>query len=156
MPWDKREYRVDNFESSTPINKALTSAHQALYGLCYSVIVALGASPGLGFIHTGHDLAFVYDFSDLYKAEVSIPIAFKMTAEYGNDDIANRTRRAMRDAFKDGKLMARMVKDLKFLLNDNEDTSEQSAIVMHLWDDKNGFQKYGVQYHEDGTSSDES
>ena len=68
VSWNKREYKVDNFKDGTPINKALTAAHQALYGLSYSVIVALGASPGLGFIHTGHDLAFLYDFADLYKA----------------------------------------------------------------------------------------
>jgi len=50
-----------------------------LYGLCYSVVAALGVSPGLGFIHTGHDLSFIYDFADLYKADYSIPIAFKIT-----------------------------------------------------------------------------
>ncbi|MGN1284158.1 MAG: type I-E CRISPR-associated endonuclease Cas1e, partial [Candidatus Limosilactobacillus intestinavium] len=66
VPWKRREYKVDDFDSSTPINKALTAAHQALYGLSCSVIVALGASTGLGFVHTGHDLSFVYDFADLY------------------------------------------------------------------------------------------
>lgn len=65
VAWEKREYKVDDFNASTPINKALTAAHQALYGLCCSVIVALGASPGLGFVHTGHDLSFVYDFGPL-------------------------------------------------------------------------------------------
>lgn len=117
VAWSRREYKVDDFESSTPINQALTAAHQALYGLSYSVIVALGASAGLGFIHTGHDLSFVYDFSDLYKADYSIPIAFEMVKEYGKDDIAVHTRHAMRDAFKDGKLIEKMVKDLKYLLD---------------------------------------
>lgn len=146
VAWSRREYKVDDFESSTPINQALTAAHQALYGLSYSVIVALGASAGLGFIHTGHDLSFVYDFSDLYKADYSIPTAFEVVKEYGKDDIAAHTRHAMRDAFKDGKLIEKMVKDLKYLL-DIKDQGEVHA-VMNLWDNKEGLQKFGVQYHE--------
>lgn len=112
------------------------------------MIVALGASAGLGFVHTGHDLSFVYDFSDLYKAEYSIPIAFEVVKEYGKEDISTHTRHAMRDAFKDGRLIERMVKDLKYLL-DVEDQTEVKA-VMNLWDDKKGLQKFGVQYHELG------
>ena len=148
VSWSRREYKVDDFEASTPINQALTAAHQALYGLSYSVIVALGASAGLGFVHTGHDLSFVYDFSDLYKSEYSIPIAFEVVKEYGKEDISTHTRYAMRDAFKDGRLIERMVKDLKYLL-DVEDQTEVKA-VMNLWDDKKGLQKFGVQYHELG------
>jgi CRISPR-associated protein Cas1 len=147
VAWKKRQYRVDDFYSATPINKALTEAHQALYGLCYSVIVALGASPALGFIHTGHDLSFVYDFADLYKAKYSIPIAFDMVAKYGDDDIADRTRRAMRDAFHQGKLIKQMVKDLKDLLRIADDY-DSIHVVMGLWDDREGLQKYGVQYRE--------
>lgn len=145
VPWKRREYRPDNFESSTAINKALTAAHQALYGLSCSVIVALGASPGLGFVHTGHDMSFVYDFADLYKAQYSIPIAFQMTAKHGDNDIADWTRRAMRDAFSSGKLLSTMVKDLKDLLNVDD---QVEITTMHLWDDKHGLQKFGIQYRE--------
>lgn len=145
--WSRREYNPDNFEAGTPINKALTAAHQALYGLSYSVIVALGASAGLGFVHTGHDLSFVYDFADLYKAEFSIPIAFQIAAKYGHDkDIGSKTRLAMRDAFANGKLLVRMVKDLKSILGVTE--TDISVDVINLWDDKMGLQKFGVQYHE--------
>lgn len=148
VAWSKRTYNPDDFNSGTPINQALTAAHQALYGLSYSVIVALGASAGLGFVHTGHDLSFVYDFADLYKAEVSIPIAFKVVedAEEG-DDIGRLTRLAMRDAFVDGKLLVRMVADLKSLLG--EDSDEIPAETLSLWDDREGLQKFGVQYREE-------
>lgn len=150
VAWDHREYKVDDFEAGTPINKALTAGHQALYGLSYSVIAALGVSPGLGFVHTGHDLSFVYDFADLYKAEYSIPIAFQVVKEFGNQDVARQTRLAMRDAFKNGKLLERMVADLKYLLL--EDPDDVGTEIMHLWDDKLGMQKFGVQYHENSDS----
>lgn len=147
VAWSRREYNPDDFDSGTPINKALTAAHQALYGLSYSVISALGASAGLGFVHTGHDLSFVYDFADLYKAEYSIPIAFKTTAKFGTDkDIASKTRLAMRDTFKESKLLVRMVADLKSLLGETE--VKEDVDVLNLWDDKLGLQKMGVQYQE--------
>lgn len=143
VPWERREYRPDDFASSTPINKALTAAHQALYGLSCSVIVALGASPGLGFVHTGHDMSFVYDFADLYKAQYSIPVAFEMAAKHDGKDVAEWTRRGMRDLFASGKLLVQMVRDLKMLLK-VDDGSEPE--VMHLWDNRDGLQKFGVQY----------
>ncbi|CCI86095.1 CRISPR-associated endonuclease Cas1 [Lactobacillus pasteurii DSM 23907 = CRBIP 24.76] len=145
VAWSRREYKVDDFNASSPINQALTSAHQALYGLCYSVVVALGASPGLGFVHTGHDLSFIYDFADLYKAEISIPIAFDVVKKYGKSDISDHTRHAMREKFKETKLLERMVSDLKFLF---EIDDSQEVSVQNLWDDKNGLQKFGVQYKE--------
>lgn len=146
VAWSRREYNPDDFESGTPINKSLTAAHQALYGLCYSVVVALGVSPGLGFVHTGHDLSFIYDFADVYKAEISIPVAFETVAKYGDDDIAARTRLAMRDKFSNGKILPRMVADLKYILDESDNvlTSE----IVGLWDDKLGLQKFGVQYTE--------
>lgn len=98
-------------------------------------------------MHTGHDLSFVYDFADLYKAEFSIPVAFKVVAKYGDDkDIGSLTRLAMRDTFVDGKLLIRMVKDLKDLLGVTESDTEIETI--NLWDDRLGLQKFGVQYHE--------
>jgi CRISPR-associated protein Cas1 len=147
VAWSRREYNPDDFDSGTPINKALTAAHQALYGLSYSVISALGASAGLGFVHTGHDLSFVYDFADLYKAEYSIPIAFKITAKFGTDkDIASKTRLAMRDAFKESKILIRMVADLKSLLGETD--AKEDVDVLNLWDNQMGLQKMGVQYQE--------
>lgn len=107
----------------------------------------MGTSAGLGFVHTGHDLSFVYDFADLYKAEMSIPVAFRVAAEFGDDkDIGARTRLAMRDAFTDGKLLVRMVTDLRNLLGVTE--TSIGAGVINLWDDRMGLQKFGVQYHE--------
>lgn len=149
VTWSGRAYQPDDYQAGDAINRALTSAHAALYGLAYSVVAALGASPGLGFVHTGHDLAFIYDFADLYKAEVSIPIAFETVQKYGDDpEIGRRTRLAVRDAFVDGKIVARMVKDLKALLIPDTVDSPQQVDLVNLWDDRLGLQKNGVSYRE--------
>ena len=146
--WNRREYDVEDFEGGEPINQALSAANISLYGLVYSIIVALGISPGLGFVHTGHDLSFVYDVADLYKAEVTIPIAFEVASKSEpDDDIGRITRLKVRDFFVDGKIMARIVKDLQYLLmSDNIEHMEIDTI--NLWDDKENLVKYGVNYDE--------
>lgn len=147
--WAKRDYNPDNFNASDPINQALSAAHVALYGLVHSVIAALGLSPGLGFVHTGHDRSFVYDIADLYKAEVTVPIAFAVAAKVENwQDIGRITRLKTRDAFVDGKLLKRMIKDLQQLLEISAD-EQIEADMLSLWDDKEKLVPYGVNYSED-------
>ena len=149
VEWSGRDYNPDNFEDGTVINQALSAAHVALYGICYSVMAALGISPGLGFVHVGHDLSFVYDIADLYKAQTTIPIAFEVAHEYDkDDDIGGITRRCVRDAFFDGKIMQQIVKDLQYLLGVPENEKIETDII-NLWDDKEAHVKYGVNYSED-------
>lgn len=76
VEWKRREFDPEDYDAGSEINKALSAAHFCLYGVAHAVIVALGCSPGLGFVHTGHERSFVYDVADLYKAELSIPVAF--------------------------------------------------------------------------------
>lgn len=148
VPWTKREYSPDNFEDGTAVNQSLSAANVALYGLVHSIVVALGASPGLGFVHTGHDLSFVYDVADLYKAEFTIPIAFEVAANHEiGDDIGRITRLKIRDSFVDGKLMARIVKDIQYLL-DIEAEDELLIDILALWDDREKLVKHGVSYKE--------
>ena len=148
VQWDGRAYDPDNYESSSDVNKALSAANFALYGVVYSVLVALGVSPGLGFIHTGHDKSFVYDIADLYKADITIPLAFEIAAaSTAEDDIGRITRLRMRDIFMDGKIMSSIVKDLQYLLEIEED--EKLFIdTINLWDDKKELVRYGVNYSE--------
>lgn len=146
--WTGREYDVDNFEYGSVVNQALSAANVSLYGMVYSVIVALGISPGLGFVHTGHDMSFVYDIADLYKANLTIPIAFEVASEHGKDeDIGRITRLKVRDSFVDGKIMSKIVKDLQYLL---EIDQEESFFVdsINLWDDRENHVKYGISYKE--------
>lgn len=150
VKWTRREYDPTDFESGTVINQALSAANVALYGLAYSVIVAIGLTPGLGFIHTSHELSFVYDIADLYKAETSILVAFEVASEIEpEEDIGQKTRLRMRDAFVDGRIIKSIVRDIKYLL-DIEDglTSGDEVDIIHLWDEKDQLVKHGVNYSE--------
>lgn len=148
VEWDGREYDPDDFDGGTSVNKALSAGTACLYGLAHSVIVALGCSPGLGFVHTGHERSFVYDIADLYKAEFVIPLAFAM-AEEETEDIGGDMRRALRDKISEAHLLERMVKDIRYLLIGEKDTKVSYADIVNLWDEKSGQVKNGVSYGKD-------
>ncbi|MFJ8579430.1 type I-E CRISPR-associated endonuclease Cas1e [Micromonospora sp. NPDC093277] len=143
VAWNNREYNPDDFSGSDPVNQALSAAHACLYGVVHAVIVAVGASPGLGFVHTGHDRSFVYDIADLYKADITIPVAFDVAAS-GSTDIGPDTRRAVRDRIHDGALLDRCVRDIRSLLLDPAPTGpideqwldgEAEGDTVRLWDE---------------------
>jgi CRISPR-associated protein Cas1 len=135
VPWNRRDYDQADFDSGDPINQALSAAHACLYGVVHAVIVALGAAPGLGFVHTGHERAFVYDIADLYKAEVTIPVAFDVVAS-GSTDIGADTRRAVRDRVHDGAILSRCVRDIRMLLLQPQHGGaiEDEEEALRLWD----------------------
>ena len=145
VPWRGREYNPEDFDASDEINKALSAAHTCLYGVAHCVIVALGCSPGLGFVHTGHERSFVYDIADLYKAEITIPIAFQV-AEEKPEDIGAAVRRKVRDALAREQILARTVRDIRWLLGDENAAELPGANVLYLWDDRKGTVANGVAY----------
>lgn len=150
VEWSGREYNPDDFESGTPVNQALSAANVSLYGVAHSMIVALGMSPGLGFVHTGHELSFVYDIADLYKADLTIPLAFELAAGIEEeDDIGRLARHKVRDKMIDGKMMKRMVKDLQDLM-EVDPADQLQTDTLNLWDDKESLVEYGVNYQEGG------
>ena len=148
VPWKGREYNPADFSDATPINQALSAANVCLYGIVHSIIVALGCSPALGFVHVGHERSFVYDVADLYKAELTIPIAFEV-ASNPPEDIGSVTRQKIRDAFYDGKIMERCAHDIRFLLLGDAAHEEENSLdfeTMFLWDESHPAVAFGVSY----------
>lgn len=151
IEWVRRDYNPDDFAASDDVNQALSAATTCLYGVAHAVIVALGCSPGLGFVHTGHDRSFVYDIADLYKAELAIPVAFDVAAMPDLDDLPGVTRRLMRDRIQSAKLLPRCARDIcELLIPDDPDAgTEWNADVVQLWDDKGDAVASGQSYGDD-------
>ncbi len=149
VPWFGRSYKHDDFDASDDVNKALSAANTALYGVVHSVVVAMGCSPGLGFVHTGGDRAFVHDVADLYKAECTIPVAFDVVAS-AVTDVPAHCRRMMRDRVFEMHLLDRVVKDIRrLLLGDTEASSEiedEWRDLMLLWDGSTRVVAGGTNY----------
>ncbi|MGF6941283.1 hypothetical protein BKA18_001075 [Streptomyces auratus] len=89
----------------------------------HAVVTSLGCSPALGFVHSGHELAFVLDIADLYKTEIGIPLAFDVAVE-DETDVGPRTWRALRDRISELRLLQRCVDDIKDLLVPKESASD--------------------------------
>lgn len=114
--WFGRNYDRGQWQASDPINRALSAANACLNSLCHAAIVSAGYSPGLGFIHTGKQLSFVYDVADLYKTRLTVPLAFQLTAE-SPFKLETRIRQACRDLFHTHRLLGRVLDDIDNLLN---------------------------------------
>lgn len=145
ISWSGRVYDPDDFSSGDPVNQALSAGHACLYGAAHAVIQALGCSPGLGFVHIGHDCSFVYDIADLYKAEITIPLAFEMAATAQMDQMASQMRRRTRDALVQNHIMERMVRDIRTLFSQGDEIQVGENAV-YLWDDKQGAVENGYSY----------
>lgn len=137
VEWKGRRYDPEHWSDSDPVNRALSTANSCLYGVVHAVVVAVGCSTGLGFVHTGHVLSFVYDVADLYKVEVTIPAAFAAAGE-GDEKLASRVRRLVREGIYQQRVLDRAVEDIRYLLLGNRETeSDVEELVrdpVALWD----------------------
>lgn len=156
VPWNGRTYDRGDWMSADPVNRALSSANACLYAVCQSAIVSAGYSPALGFIHTGKMLAFVYDVADLYKVDVTVPLAFRAAAS-GTADLERRVRKACREAFHQHRLLRRVVDDVEHVLFGTARRSEveapedaDAALPGALWDAADGEVSGGHNYADEG------
>lgn len=125
VKWEGRNYDQNSWYTADPLNRAMSSANACLYSLCHAAILSAGYSPAIGFIHTGKVLSFVYDVADLYKTEVSIPLAFQVAAD-SSEHVERRARLACRDVFKQTKLIRRILPDIAEVLDARDDLGESS------------------------------
>ena len=117
VPWTGRNYDQAAWQHADPINRALSAANSCLYGLCHAAILAAGYSAAIGFIHTGKLLSFVYDIADLYKSDLTVPLAFDLVAAEGVVDIERRARIRCRDEFHRQRLLERVLPDIAEVLD---------------------------------------
>jgi len=151
VEWAGRSYRSTSWGSADPINRALSCANSCLYGICHAAIVSAGYSSALGFIHTGKMLSFVYDIADLYKVEMTVPLAFQVVVA-GTKDLEMRVRRECRDLFHARKLLQRIVPDIDEALKvecdlgvfGELDFDSDEALPGGLWDPDTGQVAGGV------------
>jgi len=122
--WEGRNYDRNSWNAADPINRALSAANSCLNGLCHAAIVSGGYSPGLGFIHTGKQLSFVYDIADLYKVDMTVPLAFRLASE-STHNLESCARHACRDMFYANKLLDRILPDIDYLLGISDEEGAQ-------------------------------
>jgi CRISPR-associated protein Cas1 len=108
-------------------------------------------------VHSGTQHAFVYDIADLYKARLTLPVAFSLHQDTNPEAAA---RRKLREDLRLVRLLPNIVSDVQQLLapgtrngppldedEDEADESEQREVRMvHLWDPDRGALPAGTNY----------
>lgn len=147
VPWKRREYKHGEPDATGDnVNRLLSMANSVLYGICHAVITGIGASPALGFVHTGSAISFVLDIADLYKADYTIPLAFDLAA--AGLATERDARIGLRERASAGKLMPQIVRDIKQLLIPDE-TDLIDRDLLALWDEQDGQIEGGTNWGED-------
>jgi CRISPR-associated protein Cas1 len=130
IEWTRRSYKQGDWGAADPVNRALSAANASLYGVVHAALVATGFAPGLGFLHVGKLLSFVYDIADLYKVEMTVPAAFR-AARDGSPGLESRTRRLCRELFHGEKLLERILPDVQQVLGL---APQKARVVLHRGD----------------------
>jgi CRISP-associated protein Cas1 len=123
IPYSGRTIYGD-WTKQTAYDKAISIINSFLYGICASVINALGYSTALGLLHSGNMMSFTFDIADLYKSEFSIPLGFEIAMLYkkrviSDIDFEKQVRRRSLSKFQENKLLERILTDLEELLDDS-------------------------------------
>jgi CRISPR-associated protein Cas1 len=120
IPWNGRRYDRSNPNGTDIPNQSIN--HAATFVECAAdvAVAAVGALPPLGFIHEDSSNAFTLDIADLYRAEVTIPLAFKVARNALDDPgliLERALRREAAAEFRRTKLISRMIDRIKELLH---------------------------------------
>ena len=126
VTWNGRNYDRGQWNKADPVNRALSAANALLNGVCHAAIVSGGYSPALGFIHTGKQLSFVYDIADLYKVDLTVPLAFQAAAT-DPYRVERTVRIACREKFREAKFLEGILADIDHLMGVPQDTEEFEA-----------------------------
>ena len=149
VPWAGRSYDRGEWGAADVPNRALSAASACLSGVCHAAVVSAGYSPGLGFVHQGRQLAFVYDVADLYKMDLAVPVAFATARDALDAEAAGEpfrlegaVRKRMRQAFSNLRLLGRIVPDVQHVLDldpqaplpDGFDPDDEYALPTAWWE----------------------
>jgi CRISPR-associated protein Cas1 len=115
IDWKGRRYDSKEWGSGDIANRCLSSATACLYGVTEAGVLAAGYAPAIGFVHTGKPLSFVYDIADLFKFETVVPVAFSIAAK-NPGELEGVVRRACRDAFRETKLLKKIIPTIEEIL----------------------------------------
>lgn len=118
--WHGRRYDRSEPESADLPNQAINHAATFVEAAADVAVAAVGALPPLGFIHEESSNAFTLDIADLYRSEVTLPLAFATAKRIQNNRSLTLERELRYEAarlFRKTKLIPKMIDRIKDLLN---------------------------------------
>lgn len=131
VPWQGRRYDRDNPNDADIPNQAINHAVTFVEAAADIAIAAVGALPPLGFIHEDSSNAFTLDVTDLYRADITLPLAFLVAKKALDDPMVRLERELRREAaiwFQKHQLIPKMIDKIKEILNVHDASRNQECI----------------------------
>lgn len=122
IAWKGRRYDRSRPDAADPPNQAINHAATAVEAAAAIAVTGVGALPQLGFIHEDSGIAFILDIADLYRGEVTIPVAFAAVRAFErepNVPLERHVRRLAGREFRKKKLVPTMINQIKELFDAN-------------------------------------
>lgn len=117
IDWSGRRYDRQNPTAADLPNQAINHAATFVEAAADIAVAAVGALPPLGFIHEDSSNAFTLDIADLFRTEITIPLAFSVAAKNIPEGVLERhIRYEAARWFKKHKVIPRMIEKIKELL----------------------------------------
>lgn len=118
IEWHGRRYDRDNPNAADLPNQAINHAATFVEAAADIAVAAVGALPPLGFIHEDSSNAFTLDIADLWRIDLTVPLAFGAVKAYQDnkaDNLEREVRRRAAAAFRQHKLIPKMIDRIKEL-----------------------------------------
>lgn len=120
LQWDGRKYKRDVPDWADLPNQAINHAATAVEGATTIAVISVGALPQLGFIHEDPGVSFVLDIADLYREEVTLPVAFASVKEFERNrriPLERVTRKMAGREMRKRRLIPSMIDRIKEVLD---------------------------------------
>ncbi len=121
IEWHGRRYDRDNPTAADLPNQAINHAATFVEAAADIAVAAMGALPPLGFIHEDSSNAFTLDIADLYRVDITLPLAFgavqAIQQKKSELTIEREVRLRAARLFRQEKLIPRMIDRIKELFD---------------------------------------
>lgn len=120
IDWRGRRYDREHPETDDLPNQAINHAATFMEAAAEIAVAAVGALPPLGFIHEESSNAFTLDIADLWRVEITLPLAFSVAAKVMQEPGIPLEREIRLEAarwFRKRKLIPSMIEQIKELLH---------------------------------------
>ncbi|GAB6067651.1 type I-E CRISPR-associated endonuclease Cas1e [Methylothermus subterraneus] len=121
IDWKGRRYDRDDPSAADEPNQAINHAATFVEAAADLAVAAVGALPPLGFIHEDSSNAFTLDIADLYRTDLTLPLAFASVKAIqegkSNLTLEREVRKRAARMFRQEKLIPKMIDRIKELLD---------------------------------------
>lgn len=121
IDWHGRRYDRENPEAADLPNQAINHAATFVEAAADIAVAAVGALPPLGFIHEDSSNAFTLDIADLWRVDITLPLAFAsvqaMQKGKGDVSLEREVRKRAARLFRQEKLIPKMIDRIKELFD---------------------------------------